>query len=106
MLRFRHGSTCRCTDTRRQLSHATDKALINRLRRANGHLASITAMVEENRSALEIAQQLQAVIAALDKAKAVLVTHHIEHHLEAAVGDLTPETRQILSQLSELARLL
>jgi DNA-binding FrmR family transcriptional regulator len=88
------------------VSHATDKALVNRLRRANGHLASIAAMVEENRSALEIAQQLQAVIAALDKAKTVLVSHHIEHHLEEAVGELTPETRNMLSQLSALARLL
>lgn len=88
------------------MSHAIDKALVNRLRRANGHLARIASMVEENRSALEIAQQLQAVIAALDKAKTVLVSHHIEHHLEEVVGELTPETRQMLSQLSELARFL
>lgn len=88
------------------MSHATDKALVNRLRRANGHLARIAGMVEENRSALEIAQQLQAVIAALDKAKTVLVAHHIEHHLEEAVGELPAETRQLLTQISELARYL
>lgn len=88
------------------MSHATDKALVNRLRRANGHLARIAGMVEENRSALEIAQQLQAVIAALDKAKTVLVSHHIEHHLEEAVGDLSPKARQMLAQLSELAKFL
>lgn len=88
------------------MSHATDKALINRLRRANGHLASIATMVEENRSALDIAQQLQAVIAALDKAKTVLVAHHIEHHLEEAIGDLSPEARDVLRQLSELAKYL
>jgi len=88
------------------MSHATDKALVNRLRRANGHLARIAAMVEENRSALEIAQQLQAVIGALDRAKTVLVSHHIEHHLEEAVGDLKPEARAMLAQLSELAKFL
>lgn len=88
------------------MSHATDKALVNRLRRANGHLARIAVMVEENRSALDIAQQLQAVIAALDKAKTVLVSHHIEHHLEEAVGELPAETRKMLSQLSELAKYL
>jgi len=88
------------------MSHATDKALVNRLHRANGHLARIAGMVEENRSALEIAQQLQAVIAALDKAKTVLVAHHIEHHLEEAVGELPAETRQLLTQISELARYL
>jgi len=88
------------------MSHATDKALVNRLRRANGHLARIATMVEENRSALEIAQQLQAVIGALDKARTVLVSHHIEHHLEEAMGELSPETRQMLAQLSELAKFL
>jgi len=88
------------------MSHATDKALVNRLRRANGHLARIASMVEENRSALEIAQQLQAVIAALDRAKAVLVSHHIQHHLEEAVGELTPETQAMLAQLSDLAKML
>ena len=88
------------------MSHATDKALVNRLKRANGHLARIATMVEENRSALEIAQQSQAVIAALEKAKTVLVAHHIEHHLEEAVGDLPAETRQLLVKISELARYL
>lgn len=88
------------------MSHATDKALVNRLRRANGHLAQIALMVEENRSALDIAQQLQAVIAALGKAKTVLVSHHIEHHLEEAVGELPDDTRKMLSQLSELAKYL
>lgn len=88
------------------MSHATDKALVNRLRRANGHLARIASMVEENRGALDIAQQLQAVIAALDKAKTVLITHHIKHHLEEAVGETSPQTRQMLDQLSELAKYL
>lgn len=88
------------------MSHATDKDLTNRLRRANGHLASIVAMVEQNRSALDVAQQLQAVIAALDKAKTKLVAHHIEHHLTETLGELTPEVRERLAQLSELAKYL
>jgi DNA-binding FrmR family transcriptional regulator len=88
------------------MSHATDKALVNRLRRANGHMARIATMVEENRSALDIAQQLQAVIAALMKAKTVLIAHHIEHHLEEAVGELNPDARKILMQVSELAKYL
>lgn len=88
------------------MSHATDKALVNRLRRANGHLARIATMIEENRSALDIAQQLQAVIAALGKAKTVLVAHHIEHHLEEAVEELPAETRQMLTKISELAKYL
>lgn len=88
------------------MSHATDKDLTNRLRRAHGHLASIIAMIEDNRSALDIAQQLSAVVAALDKAKTRLVAHHIEHHLTETLGELTPELREKLAQLSELAKYL
>ncbi|MDE1918732.1 MAG: metal-sensing transcriptional repressor [Sphingomonadales bacterium] len=88
------------------MSHATDKDLINRLRRANGHLAKIIAMIAEDRSALDIAQQLQAVIAALDKAKTNLVAHHIEHHLTETLGELTPEARETLGRLTEIAKYL
>jgi|APMI01.1.fsa_nt_gi DNA-binding FrmR family transcriptional regulator len=88
------------------MSHATDKDLVNRLKRANGHLASIIGMIEENRSALDVAQQLQAVIAALDKAKSKLVAHHIEHHLTETLGDLSPEVQGKLAELSELAKYL
>jgi len=88
------------------MSHVTDKDLINRLRRANGHLAKIIAMIGEDRSALDIAQQLQAVIAALDKAKTNLVANHIEHHLAETLGELTPEARETLGRLTEIARYL
>lgn len=88
------------------MSHAANKGLTNRLKRAHGHLAKIIAMIEDNQDALEIAQQLQAVVSALDKAKTVLVTDHIEHHLEDTLGALPPEARQMLAQLSELSKYL
>lgn len=88
------------------MSHATDQQLRNRLRRAQGHLAKIVAMVEDNRDALETAQQLQAVVSALEKAKIFLVTHHIEHHLMEAVGPLPKHTKVKLARLTELARYL
>jgi hypothetical protein NreA len=88
------------------VSHTNNTDLLNRLRRAQGHLAKIVAMIEENRDGIEIAQQLQAVVAALDKAKTVLVTDHIEHHLEEAVGPLSREAREKLAKLSDLAKYL
>ncbi|HEY4135197.1 MAG TPA: metal-sensing transcriptional repressor [Alphaproteobacteria bacterium] len=63
------------------MSHANNPKIIGRLRRAEGHLASVVRMVEEGRDAITIAQQLSAVIQALNKAKSALVFHHIEHHL-------------------------
>ncbi|MBU4433004.1 MAG: metal-sensing transcriptional repressor [Alphaproteobacteria bacterium] len=88
------------------MSHAHNNDLMNRLKRAQGHLATILKMIEENRDGLETAQQLQAVIAALDKAKTILVTDHIEHHLEDVVGPLSREAREKLSKLSDLAKYL
>ncbi|WP_210356617.1 metal-sensing transcriptional repressor [Sphingomonas beigongshangi] len=88
------------------MSHANDPKILNRLRRAHGHLATIIAMVEEGREGLETAQQMQAVISALDAAKTLLVTDHIEHHLEAAVGPLSEEARAELVRLSQLAKYL
>jgi DNA-binding FrmR family transcriptional regulator len=88
------------------VSHAHNTDLINRLKRAHGHLAKIIAMIEDNRDGLDTAQQLQAVVGALDKAKTVLVTDHIEHHLEDVVGPLSREAREKLSRLSDLAKYL
>ena len=68
------------------MSHAANPDLLNRLKRAQGHLAKIVEMVAEGRDGLQIAQQMQAVVAALDKTKTLLVSDHIEHHLEELVG--------------------
>ena len=88
------------------MSHAQNSDLTNRLKRANGHLATIIKMIEDERDGLDIAQQLQAVINALDKAKTVLVTDHIEHHIEDVVGPLSKDAREKLKRLGELAKYL
>ena len=88
------------------MSHAADPQLLNRLRRANGHLAGIIKMVEDGEDGLKIAQQMQAVVAALDKVKTLIVTDHIEHHLEELVGPLPNTVRTDLARLGELAKYL
>ncbi|MDE2042360.1 MAG: metal-sensing transcriptional repressor [Alphaproteobacteria bacterium] len=88
------------------MSHANNTDLLNRIKRAHGHLATIIKMIEDNRDGLETAQQLQAVLGALDKAKTLLVTDHIEHHLEDVVGPLSREAREKLARLTDLAKYL
>jgi uncharacterized protein len=88
------------------MSHAANPDLLNRLRRAHGHLAGIIKMVEEGHDGLKIAQQMQAVVSALDKAKRLIVTDHIEHHLEELIGPLPGTVRQDLAKLGELAKYL
>lgn len=84
--------------------HTHDKAMQNRLKRAQGHLGTIIRMIEDNRDGLEIVQQMKAVICALEKAKTAIVADHIEHHLEEIVGPLPREARDKLASLGEIAK--
>lgn len=68
-------------------THTSHPDIIKRLKRAEGHLRSIVTMLEEGRSCLDIAQQLQAVESAVTNAKKTLVHDHIEHCLEHAVRE-------------------
>ncbi|PXA87856.1 nickel resistance protein [Nostoc sp. 3335mG] len=88
------------------MSHAANPDLLNRLRRAHGHLAGIIKMVEDGGDGLKIAQQMQAVVSALDKAKTLIVTDHIEHHLEELIGPLPGPVRADLAKLGEFAKYL
>ncbi len=88
------------------MSHAANSDLLNRLRRANGHLAGIIKMVEDGGDGLKIAQQMQAVVSALEKTKTLIVTDHIEHHLEDLIGPLPSELRSELGKLGEFAKSL
>ena len=63
-------------------------------------------MVEEGRSAIDIAQQMRAAIRALARANSTLITHYIEHHLETATVASSEHARRELAQLAELARYL
>lgn len=88
------------------MSHAANPDLLNRLRRAHGHLGGILKMVEEGEDGLKIAQQMQAVVSALEKTKTLIVTDHIEHHLEELIGPLPGNVRSDLAKLGELAKYL
>lgn len=70
--------------------HESHPQIVNRLRRADGHLRGVIDMIEAGRSCLDIAQQLHAVERAIVEAKRALIQDHIDHCLDAAmagVGD-------------------
>ena len=58
--------------------HVLHPAIIKRLKNAEGHIRSIIAMLQEERSCLEVAQQLQAVEKAIESAKKTLVHDHLD----------------------------
>ncbi|EDQ03567.1 Copper-sensing transcriptional repressor CsoR (plasmid) [Sulfitobacter indolifex] len=62
--------------------HASHPALIARLKRADGHLRAVIAMLEAGKPCVDVAQQLQAVEKAVTNAKRVLIHDHIDHCLE------------------------
>lgn len=84
--------------------HATHPAIVKRLKRASGHLASVMKMIENEQPCLDIAQQLHAVEKAVQQAKRTLIQDHIDHCLDdALVGDgpspVTAEFRAIIKYL-------
>lgn len=91
------------TDTHQHASHPD---IIKRLKRAQGHLASVIDMVDHGRPCLELAQQLHAVEKAIQQAKRVLVQDHIEHCLDAAIGPLEPDQQSHIDEFKAIARYL
>lgn len=67
--------------------HATRTDIAKRLKRANGHLLSVIAMIEDGKSCNDIAQQLHAVEKAIVQAKRTLIHDHIDHCLDKAFTD-------------------
>lgn len=65
--------------------HASHPAIAKRLKRANGHLASVIRMIEEEQPCVDIAQQLHAVEKAVQQAKRTLIQDHIDHCLDDAL---------------------
>lgn len=82
--------------------HMTHPDIVPRLKRAEGHLRSVVAMIEAGKPCLDVAQQLQAVEAAIAKAKKALIHDHIEHCLEDEAGD----PRTLREEMRRLAKYL
>ena len=76
--------------------HENQKAVINRLARALGHLEKVKKMVEEGYDCSEVLVQLAAVRSAIDNTGKVILQDHMRHCMvdavaagdDAAVNDL------------------
>ena len=69
--------------------HENQKAVLNRLSRAIGHLEKVKRMVEEGHDCSEVLIQLAAVRSALDSTGKVILKDHLRHCIvdAVAVGD-------------------
>ncbi|MGK9236588.1 metal-sensing transcriptional repressor [Inquilinus limosus] len=88
------------------MSHANNPEILGRLKRAQGHLAATLRMVEAGEDGLAIAQQLQAVIKAVEKAKTMLILDHVDHCV-AHLSNGSAEGREThLASLREITKYL
>jgi DNA-binding FrmR family transcriptional regulator len=87
-------------------THIPHSDIIKRLRRAEGHLRSIVAMIESERDCLDVAQQLQAVESAVASAKRALVHDHIDHCLEEAVREGTKSADETIREFKAITKYL
>ncbi len=66
--------------------HENQKAVINRLSRAIGHLEKVKRMVEEGYDCSDVLIQLAAVRSALDNTGKVILKDHMRHCIVDAVA--------------------
>ena len=84
--------------------HASHPDIVARLKRAQGHLASVVAMFDAGRPCVDLAQQLHAVESAISNAKRELIHDHIENCLEDSAD--VRDSRTALKELKILAKYL
>ena len=65
--------------------HENQRAIVNRLARAIGHLNKVKRMVEEGCDCTEVLVQLAAVRSAIDNTGKVILNDHIRHCMVDAV---------------------
>ena len=66
--------------------HENQKAVVNRLARAIGHLEKVKRMVEEGHDCSEVLVQRAAVRSALDNTGKVILQDHLRHCMVDAVA--------------------
>ncbi len=80
--------------------HVSHPAIIKRLKRVQGHLASVIEMLAAERPCVDLAQQLQAVESAISSAKKALIHDHISECLAHGDGhDIVQELKAIAKYL-------
>lgn len=86
--------------------HASHASVAKRLRRAEGHLRSVVAMIEDGRPCLDLAQQLHAIERAVSEAKRVLIRDHIDHCLDGAMEQAGAKRRHAMEEFRQITKYL
>jgi DNA-binding FrmR family transcriptional regulator len=88
------------------MQHQSHPAILKRLKRTEGHLRAVIAMMEEHRPCLDLAQQLHAVEKSISNAKRVLVQDHMENCLGDGATKSGKEAKNAMIEFKALAKYL
>jgi DNA-binding FrmR family transcriptional regulator len=86
--------------------HETHSNIVKRLQRADGHLRRVIEMFGEERSCLDLAQQLHAVEKAIGQAKRTLIHDHVDHCLDAAANRSGRSTKIVVGEFKAISKYL
>ncbi len=83
------------------------KAMLNRLRRIEGQVRGLAAMIEGDRYCIDVVTQVRAVRAALRKVEDQILQDHVAHCVESAIlsgdrGDQRQKADELLKLLTTL----
>lgn len=78
------------------------KEITNRLKRAEGQLAGILRMMEDERDCNDIVTQLSAVKSALDRSIGLIVSTNLEVCVRESVQNGTNDTEQLVQDAVNL----
>lgn len=78
------------------------KEITNRLKRAEGQLAGILRMMEDERDCNDIVTQLRAVKSALDRSIGLIVSTNLEVCVRESVQNGTNDTEQLVQDAVNL----
>lgn len=86
--------------------HTAHPHVIKRLKRATGHLQKVITMIEDERSCVDIAQQLHAVEKAINAAKKLVIHDHLDHCLEGIAGNGVGGMQTSIAQFKDISKYL
>jgi len=86
--------------------HSAHPEIVQRLKRARGHLEKVITMIEAEQPCVDVAQQLQAVAHAIENAKRAFVHHHIEECLDESLFDDEESRKKHFAEFKEITKYL
>ena len=86
--------------------HTAHPNVLNRLKRAHGHLQNVIAMMENKRACMDIAEQLHAVERPDSAAKKLVIHDHLDHCLEEVVGLDAAHVRASIAEFKDITKYL